>query len=84
MWLKCCEVQKKIKIRKSVSKYNKPFYSVCRYKGDKLKIGQSVPAGDNCNTCNCQASGSVTCTDKTCCKCAVSHYLIEIILILRH
>ena len=28
-------------------------------------VGQNVPAGDDCNTCTCNADGRVTCTDKS-------------------
>ena len=41
---------------------------VCHYKGQDIRVGQNVPAGDDCNTCTCNADGSVTCTEKICCK----------------
>lgn len=43
-------------------------YKVCDYKNMKVRIGETIKSGDNCNTCTCKPNGRLSCTDKTCCK----------------
>ena len=38
----------------------------CEYEGDGYKIGQTWPAGDGCNICQCEAKGSYSCTETAC------------------
>ena len=45
------------------------YIKVCDYQGRKIRVGQNVDAGDNCNTCTCQSNGQVTCTQKQCSHC---------------
>nr|XP_022311191.1 protein AMBP-like [Crassostrea virginica] len=44
----------------------RPPTKICDYQGRKIRVGQDVDAGDNCNTCTCQSNGQVTCTQKQC------------------
>ena len=39
---------------------------ICTYEGEGYPAGASFAAKDDCNTCTCAASGSVTCTTETC------------------
>jgi hypothetical protein len=41
----------------------------CSYNGMHYAEGESFPAGDGCNTCSCDASGSVGCTEIGCDSC---------------
>lgn len=43
------------------------YFIVCDYKGRKIPIGMTKPAGDNCNTCTCRPNGRLECTEKICC-----------------
>lgn len=38
----------------------------CEYLGETHFVGESFPAGDGCNTCSCDVSGSVACTNRAC------------------
>lgn len=38
----------------------------CSYEGKMYPAGSSFPASDGCNSCGCQADGSVACTEKAC------------------
>lgn len=38
----------------------------CAYSGKTYAAGSSFPASDGCNTCSCQADGSVACTERAC------------------
>ena len=40
--------------------------SDCVVNGKTWKVGQQFPAGDGCNSCTCEKSGSVSCTEKAC------------------
>jgi hypothetical protein len=40
--------------------------SVCEYLGKTYMIGSSFPSSDGCNTCSCQTTGSVACTERAC------------------
>ncbi|XP_078330799.1 uncharacterized protein LOC111116488 [Crassostrea virginica] len=44
----------------------RPPTKICHYKGQDIRVGQNVPAGDDCNTCTCNTDGSVRCTEKIC------------------
>src|SRR6185437_449795 len=39
---------------------------VCSYNGTRHAAGESFPASDGCNTCTCEANGSVVCTTLGC------------------
>ncbi len=41
----------------------------CAYQGTSYAFGESFPAGDGCNTCTCQANGSIGCTEIGCNLC---------------
>lgn len=43
-----------------------PAATSCTYAGKTRQVGESFPATDGCNTCRCDASGSVQCTLKLC------------------
>ncbi|MFO0551127.1 MAG: hypothetical protein U0271_22240 [Polyangiaceae bacterium] len=38
----------------------------CLYQGETHSVGESFPAGDDCNTCTCESDGSVSCTELAC------------------
>ena len=39
----------------------------CQHKdGSKVKVGDAVPHGDGCNTCKCEASGTLSCSILPC------------------
>lgn len=38
----------------------------CTYHGKAYKVGESFPSIDKCNTCACDADGSVPCTERFC------------------
>jgi hypothetical protein len=40
--------------------------ATCSYDGQTYQPGDEFEATDNCNTCSCNASGSVSCTKKAC------------------
>ena len=40
--------------------------TVCEYGGMTYEPGDSFPAGDDCNTCQCDANGMVACTAAFC------------------
>jgi len=39
--------------------------STCFFHGERLREGQTVPAGDDCNTCTCH-DGTMSCTENPC------------------
>lgn len=39
---------------------------VCKYDGKGYSINESFPASDGCNTCTCEKTGTVSCTEKAC------------------
>jgi hypothetical protein len=42
-------------------------FEECSLNGASYKAGdEAIPAGDGCNTCSCNADGTVTCTRKAC------------------
>jgi pacifastin inhibitor LCMII len=43
-----------------------PVEAICVYDGMTYEIGDSFPADDGCNTCSCDADGSVACTEMAC------------------
>jgi len=42
---------------------------VCEYMGTSHAVGESFPAGDGCNTCECLEGGAVSCTLGLCAGC---------------
>jgi hypothetical protein len=53
--------------------------AACQYGGKGYFVGESMPALDGCNTCTCEASGMVACTEKACaCHPGVDklHYIL--------
>jgi len=49
------------------SSTNTPASSLeCSLNDVVYKVGQSFPAADNCNTCTCNATGEISCTEKAC------------------
>ena len=53
------------------------FRIVCKFNGKKVKVGETVPKGDNCNTCTCKPNGRVSCTDKKCGKLHLVHSFLR-------
>jgi hypothetical protein len=41
----------------------------CTYDGMEYPVGATFPATDGCNTCQCEAGGTVGCTEKACMMC---------------
>jgi hypothetical protein len=39
---------------------------VCKYDGKGYALGESFPATDGCNTCSCEKTGSISCTEIAC------------------
>lgn len=39
---------------------------VCTYEGEGYALGERFPAADGCNTCTCEKTGSVSCTEIAC------------------
>lgn len=39
---------------------------VCSVGGQSYRAGDSIPAADECNTCRCEADGTVLCTLRSC------------------
>ena len=48
----------------------------CSYDGQSHQVGDAFPATDGCNSCSCEADGSVGCTEKACdsCQSLVARY----------
>ena len=44
----------------------------CTYNGQIYQAGESVPSIDGCNSCSCDESGQVACTDMACEKEALN------------
>lgn len=40
--------------------------ATCSYEGQTYKVGESVPSIDGCNSCSCDESGQIACTDMAC------------------
>lgn len=40
--------------------------ATCSYEGQEYQAGESVPSIDGCNSCSCDESGQVACTDMAC------------------
>ena len=40
--------------------------TTCSYEGEVYEVGESFPASDGCNTCQCMANGKVACTLMAC------------------
>ena len=38
----------------------------CEIDGKTVKVGESAPAGDGCNTCSCEKYGQASCTEMGC------------------
>jgi hypothetical protein len=56
-----------------------PIACGCRVGDQIYEIGESFPAGDGCNTCQCRADGSVSCTEIRCAEgCLVEGRFYEI------
>jgi hypothetical protein len=43
--------------------------NTCTYEGDTYFAGDTFPASDGCNTCECMDDGSVGCTEMACLTC---------------
>lgn len=51
----------------------------CNYQGKLYQVGESFPAADGCNTCSCEADGSIGCTEIGCsntCQSLGDQYLM--------
>jgi hypothetical protein len=40
--------------------------ATCTYNGQEYQIGESVPSVDGCNSCSCDESGQIACTEMAC------------------
>ena len=58
---------------------NVTTFGTCEFNGNSYDVGEQFPDSDGCNTCQCDADGSVSCTQMGCAEgCVVGGVLYDV------